>query len=78
MTKNDSPAPHLLLDRITGRQLEVLLCICNEMNTKEIAEHLGIGSKTVETHRANLMQRTGAKTIVGLVRAAIRNKVIEA
>jgi DNA-binding CsgD family transcriptional regulator len=45
--------------------------IAEGMTTKEIAARLFISVPTVETHRANLMSKTGARNVAGLVRFAI-------
>jgi DNA-binding NarL/FixJ family response regulator len=44
---------------------------------KNIAQKLGISLKTVETHRTVLMRKLGLKSIVELVRYAVRNHLIE-
>jgi DNA-binding NarL/FixJ family response regulator len=66
-----------LLDQLTARQREILQLIAEGKNTKTIAEDLKISVKTVETHRASLMDRLGVHDVPGLVRFAIRNGVIE-
>ncbi len=60
------------LDRLTMRQREVLQLIAEGHTTQEIAQILEISSKTVETHRAQLMTRLDIHDIAGLVRYAIR------
>ncbi|MFO7188559.1 MAG: LuxR C-terminal-related transcriptional regulator, partial [Pseudomonadota bacterium] len=65
--KPASPAAEL-----PERQREVLKRIAEGMSTKEIAYELGLSAKTVEAHRARLMERVGVKDIAGLVRHAIR------
>ena len=60
------------LDRLTMRQREVLQLIAEGHTTQEIAQILEISSKTVETHRAQLMARLDIHDIAGLVRYAIR------
>jgi DNA-binding NarL/FixJ family response regulator len=62
---------------LTQRELEVLKLICEEKNTREIADELFISLHTVETHRANLMQKTGARNIVGLVKWALENEITD-
>lgn len=59
------------LRRLTGRQREVLRLIAEGRGTKEIAQALGIGVRTVETHRANLRERLDLHDVAGLVRFAI-------
>ncbi len=60
------------LDRLTPRQREVLQLIAQGYTTKEIALTLGVGVKTVETHRSQLMDELDIHDVAGLVRYAIR------
>ena len=57
---------------LTPRQREVLTFVAEGYSTKDIARALGISVKTVETHRAQLMERLGIHDIAGLVRYAIK------
>ena len=60
------------LAALTAREREVLdLVVAGKLN-KTIADLLGISAKTVEFHRANIMQKTGARSIAELVRLAMR------
>jgi len=61
---------------LTSRQREILQLIAEGKSTKEIASALDIGIKTVETHRAKLMERLNIHDIAGLVRFAIRSGMI--
>lgn len=61
------------LDALTPRQREVLQLVAEGKSTKEIARALGVSVKTVETHRALLMERLDIHDIAGLVRYAIRS-----
>jgi DNA-binding NarL/FixJ family response regulator len=61
-----------MLDRLTPRQREILQLIAERHHTKDIAQILNISVKTVETHRAQLMERLGIHDVPGLVRFAIR------
>jgi DNA-binding NarL/FixJ family response regulator len=58
--------------QLTPRQREVLQLIAEGRTTQEIAERLQVGVKTVETHRAQLMERLYIHEVAGLVRYAIR------
>lgn len=65
-------------EMLTGRQREILQLIAEGKNTKEIAELLGISSKTAEAHRLQLMNRLEIHDVAGLVRYAIRTGLISA
>lgn len=60
------------LEPLTPRQREILQLIAEGRTSKEIAQEMGLSVKTVETHRANLMQRLDIHDVAGLVRYAIR------
>jgi DNA-binding NarL/FixJ family response regulator len=60
------------LQSLSRRQLEVLRMIAEGHRTREIAGRLGLGVKTVESHRYALMKRLRAGSVVSLVRYAIR------
>ena len=66
------------LERLTPRLREVLQLIAEGHTTKEIARILNTRPKTVENHRARLMQRLHIREVAGLVRYAIRSGMIEA
>jgi DNA-binding NarL/FixJ family response regulator len=57
---------------LTPRQREVLKRIAEGRSTKEIAFELNVSVKTVETHRAQIMERLGIRDVAGLVRYAMR------
>jgi DNA-binding NarL/FixJ family response regulator len=65
------------LDRLTPRQREVLQLIAEGRATKDIAHSLGLSVKTVETHRAQLMERLEIRDVAGLVRFAIRSGLVK-
>ena len=65
------------LDAITPRQREILQLIAEGRSTKEIAARLDVSIKTVETHRALLMERLGIHDIAGLVRFAVRTGLVQ-
>lgn len=66
-----------IFERLTPRQREVLQLIAEGHTTKAIARILEISVKTVETHRAQLMERLGIYDIAGLVRYAVRIKLVK-
>ncbi len=63
---------HPRIGPLTPRQQEILRLIAEGETTKSIARRLGISVKTVETHRAQVMDRLDIRDIAGLVRYAIR------
>lgn len=64
------------IDLLTSRQREVLQMLAEGRSTKEIASALELSIKTVETHRAALMDRLGIYDLAGLVVFAARHKLI--
>ncbi len=62
--------------QLTSRQREILQLIAEGNATKEIASKLNVSIKTVETHRAKIMERLGIHNVPGLVRYAIRAGII--
>jgi len=69
----EEPSP---LNGLTTRQREILQLIAEGRSTKEIAAVLGVSVKTVETHRARLMERLDIHDVAGLVRFAIREGLV--
>lgn len=65
------------LDSLTPRQREILQMIAEGKSTKEIAFALEISAKTVETHRATLMERLGIRDVAGLTVFAIKSGLID-
>lgn len=63
-------------ERLTERQREILQLIAEGKGTKEIAYALEVSVKTVETHRARIMERLGIHDVPGLVRFAIRTGIV--
>ncbi len=65
------------LSSLTDREREVLIMLARGLSTKEIASALGIGTRTVETHRANLMRKLGVRSVALLTQMAIREGIVE-
>lgn len=61
---------------LSGREREVLQLIGEGLSTKEIADSLGVSARTVEAHRASVMQKLDIHKVAGLVRFAIREGLI--
>jgi len=64
-------------ESLSPRQLEVLKLIAEGKSTKQAALELGISAKTVEAHRAQLMDRLNIHDVPGLVRYAIRTGLVD-
>jgi len=60
-----------LLSRLTTREAQVLQRIVAGRLNKQIADDLGISIKTVEAHRANIMEKLGANTVADLLKIAL-------
>jgi len=69
-----NPAPNLAADRLaalTGREWEIVDRLVAGLSNKEIARELGISYRTVEVHRARIMDKTQARRFSELVRLAL-------
>jgi DNA-binding NarL/FixJ family response regulator len=64
--------------RLTPREREIVQLLAEGRSNKEVAGALGISIRTAETHRASVLQKLGLDSLAGLVRYAIRSKIIEA
>jgi len=64
-------------DPLTPREREVVKLIAESYSTREIADALVISEKTVERHRANILEKLGMHDRVQLTRYAIRRGLIE-
>ena len=62
---------------LSKREIEILTLICREFSNAEIAAKLFLSISTVETHRKNLIAKLGVNNTVGLVKYALKNKLIE-
>ena len=61
---------------LTAREVEILRLVSKEFNSRQIAEILFISERTVETHRKNILKKTGAINLVGLIKYAYANNLI--
>ena len=69
--------PKNRLRPLTSREKEILQLLAEGKSNKEIAQLLFISLKTVDTHRSNIMSKLNLHSVVGLVRYAIREKIIQ-
>jgi len=70
-------SPPAAADELTPRQLEILKLIAQGKASKEIAFDLGLSPKTVDVHRARLMERLNIKDIAGLTLYAVRKGLVK-
>ena len=62
---------------LSERQTQILKLIAEGETTKQVALHLAISVKTVETHRSALMKRIGVRDVAGLVRYAVKVGLVD-
>ncbi len=62
--------------KLTGREKEILNLVAREYSNEEIAEKLFISERTVETHRRNILIKTDTRSIIGLIKYAIKHGLI--
>ena len=62
---------------LSEREKEVLVCVAEGLMNKEIADRLSISIHTVVSHRKNITQKTGIKTIAGLTVYALLNNLLD-
>ena len=67
----------ILTPKISRREKEVLDLIIKKHTTQEIATHLFISLKTVESHRRSLLTKLNVRNTAGLVRVAVENNLVE-
>jgi DNA-binding NarL/FixJ family response regulator len=65
-------------DPLTPRETEVVKLVAESYTNRQIAEALVISEKTVDRHRANILEKLGMRDRVELTRYAIRNGLVEA
>lgn len=70
-TATESP-----LSQLTARQQQILTMIASRKSTKEIAYELDLSEKTIAAHRAQIMERTGVRDLVGLVLFAVKHGLV--
>lgn len=63
--------------KLSTREIEILILICQDLTPGDISSRLQISEKTFFNHRANILEKTGARSNVGLVRFAIQRGYIK-
>lgn len=64
-------------DTLSEREREILLLICQGLSNHEIADKLFISKRTVDKHRANILDKTNCRNTANLVVYAIKNSLVE-
>ena len=64
-------------DLLTPREREVVQLLAEGKSNKEIAATLGVSVHTAETHRSNIMHKLDTHSLSGLIRYALRNKIVQ-
>lgn len=62
--------------QLTGREIDIIKLITQELSSLEIAEKLFVSPKTVESHRHNILRKLGVKNTVGIIKYAIKNGLV--
>ena len=72
-----APSSGLDHESLSQRELEILLLICKGFSNQEIADALFISKRTVDKHRANILDKTNCKNTANLVVYAIKHSLVE-
>lgn len=70
-------APAEKKEVLSQRETEIVKLICTEHSTAAIAKKLFISPRTVDTHRKNILEKTRSKTLVGLIKYAFENDLVD-
>ena len=76
LSNNDQPEQGTPQEILTDREIDVLKLLATGLANKEIADKLNISVNTVITHRKNISQKTGIKSVSGLTIYAVTQKLI--
>ena len=72
----ERPTASVVESHLTRREVEILELICQELTMKQIGDKLFLSEQTVHTHRKNLMKKVNVSNAVGLVKYAIKERII--
>lgn len=68
--KNERPEFNTVQQPLSDRELEILRLICEERSLREIAVHLAVSEKTIQSHKLNIQTKLSVRSTVGLIKAA--------
>lgn len=77
LTGRMQPREDVADEPLSSREREILVAVCRGLSNQEIADELFISKRTVDKHRANILEKTGCKNTASLVVYAIRNRLVE-
>lgn len=77
LRKGIKRTPHATTSKLSPREIEILLLICQELTPTEISMRLKISEKTFFNHRTNILSKTGVRGNVGIVKYAYQNGLLE-
>ncbi|MEG1759661.1 MAG: response regulator transcription factor [Alistipes sp.] len=64
-------------EQLSLRETEILVAVCRGLSNQQIADELFISKRTVDKHRANILEKTGCKNTASLVVYAIKHHIVE-
>lgn len=62
---------------LSPREVEIISLVCKGMSNAEISEELFLSKRTVEKHRANILEKTNTRNTASLVMYAIKNRIVQ-
>jgi DNA-binding CsgD family transcriptional regulator len=63
--------------QLTEREKEILKLVLEEFSSDAIASQLNLSIRTIETHRKNILRKTGCKSLIGLFKLSIKAGLVE-
>lgn len=72
-----NPYKHIKKPTFSEKEIEIIKLICQELSNKEIANELGLSTRTIEGYREKILEKIEAKNIAGLVIYAIKNNIYQ-
>lgn len=72
--ENEQAARQIRLSRLTGREREVMNCLAEGKSNKELARELDISVRTVEIHRARVLEKLSADSVADIVRLVLLSR----
>ena len=62
---------------LTEREIQILKLVLEEFSSETIASKLNLSIRTIETHRKNIMRKTGCKSLIGIFKLAVKAGLVE-